>query len=206
MPITVTHIPWNGMAFESKESLGRVCLLRHLVRRCQSLSSPCYTALPAGCRSKFHWSDFTPFTEVSPPFPADPLSIAQAEATQPLSALLAIISHRERQQWCSYSTRAHRRTANKDRRGETRSATEPTGSSVFLSLSPHLAHFSSRTIFTDNQTHHSALVSLKLIEDNCQHSVKCVCLSAVVLRSSSVKDNLQTCFRLNPFAVQWYLG
>ena len=36
--ITMTHIPLNGMTFESKERLGRVCLLRHLVYRWQSPS------------------------------------------------------------------------------------------------------------------------------------------------------------------------
>jgi hypothetical protein len=58
------------------------------------LSSQSYTVLPAGCRSKFHCSVSSPFTEASPPFPADPLSNSAAEGAQPLSAPLTIISYR----------------------------------------------------------------------------------------------------------------
>jgi len=86
---TVWHLKVKNVLVES------VCFVIWCTVVSLSLSSPCYTAMPAGCRSKFHWRDSTRFTAVSPPFPADPLSITQAEASQTLSVLLVIISHRE---------------------------------------------------------------------------------------------------------------
>jgi len=72
-----------------------------------------------------------------------------------------------------------RRTKTAEKRREQQQSLRAAPSVSFFFLSPNSCQSLVTYHFTGNQTRHSAPVSLKLKEVNCQHSVKCFCLNAV---------------------------